>query len=360
MKHIFTIHSHVTFLVAYSIVEHLGLNKSDVILLSSRYKVSVKGFNVQEAYQTRYQTLKEKLFTFNAPKSHDRYINKLTKGDSFIAYIDLMSYYQKVLVTHEKCAGFHFFEEGNGAYMEFDDLTDVTWPDRHYGYRTNGLGDISFQKAVMRTLRGYNLRLLSIPYNYMSFANFKDLKYFCFSNNAFYNAPKEKKIIVAPRKDDLEVKAMALETVLVGETIWIDGSNGRYTGLDEGYYHRALEKAIPCLRSNGIIGDTIYVKLRPKEDESKNYLISALKNAGLNVKVLPGYTVLEALFAVSSSCKVIGTLSAALEYAYCFGHKTYSIYGFFEKRPPTFFDRMKGYWENTEILGNGNSNYELR
>ena len=243
--------------------------------------------------------------------------------------------------------------------MEFDDLTDVTWPDRHHGYRNNGLSDISFRKAIMRTLRGYNLRVLSIPYNYMSFVNFRDLKYFCFSRNAFYNAPTEKKVIVAPHKDDPNLKAMAVDTVLIGETIWIDGSNGRYTGLDEGFYHRAIEKSIPFLRSKGIISNTIYVKLRPKEDESRNYLIQALKNAELEVKVLPGFTVLEALFAVSSSCKVIGTLSAALEYAHCFGHKTYSIYGFFEKRPPTFFDRMKGYWENTELIGNDKSNVEL-
>jgi hypothetical protein len=351
MKHIFTIHSHITFLVAYSIVEYLNLDRNDVIFLSSRYKVTIKGFNVQEAYQTRFQTIGEKLLTFNAPKSHDRYINKLTNGDSFIAYIDLMSYYQKILITHPQCACFHFFEEGNGAYMSYDDMTDITWPERQIDYRTNGIMDSSYRKAIMRTLRGYNLRLLSIPYNYMAFANFKDLKYFCFSPNAFCNAPKEKKVIVAPKKDDPDVKSMALNTVLVNETIWIDGSNGRYTGLDESYYYRAIDKAIPLLKERGILNSRVYVKLRFNENESNNYLINALKHSSIKeIIILPNFSVLEALFAVSSSCNVIGTLSSALEYAHCFGHKSYSIYSLFEKRSKTFFDRMDGYWNDVELL----------
>jgi hypothetical protein len=43
-------------------------------------------------------------------------------------------------------------------------------------------------------------------------------------------------------------------------------------------------------------------------------------------------------------------MTSVLEYAHVFGHKTYSIYGLFEKQPPTFFDRMIGFWENIENL----------
>ena len=351
MKHIFTIHSHVTFLLAYSTIRHLKLDAKDVILLSSGYSVRVGGYRVEPAYQKKIKGFFEKVREFNAPKSHDRYIDQLTGSEEFIAYIDLMSYYQKILVTHQKCAGFHFIEEGNGTYQSFDDMTDVTWAERSSGYRTNGFFDGSMWKAIVRVLRGYNLRLLSIPYNYMSFVNFKHTRFFCFSENSYYNAPVEKKIILRPGPN-AELLEMAYGVSLEDEVIWIDGSNGRYTGLPESFYHDAIDKAIKVLRNDGIIRDKVYVKLRPNEDTEKNYLCKALNGAGLKVELLPASTVLEALFIVSNNCKVIGNLSAALEYAFCFGHEVYSIYSLFEKKVPTFFDRMDGFWSHTRLLSN--------
>jgi hypothetical protein len=349
MKHIFTIHSHVTFLVAYSTIEHLGLNREDVILLSSKYKVLIDGFNVKPSYQTKHQKLWDKLFTFNAPLSHDKYINQLTGGSDFVAYVDLMSYYQKVLVTHPKCREFHFIEEGNGAYQEVDDLVDITWPERQMHYRIKSYFSFDFYRSLIRVIRGYNLRLLSIPYNYMAFVNLANLKFYCFSGNSYFNAPIEKKVILRPKPND-EIQKMALGVALENEIIWIDGSNGRYTGLPESYYHQAIDKAIGILKSRGIYKKRIFIKLRPGENLEKNYLFKAISMSGAEVEVLPDYTVLEALFVTSKDCMVIGNLSAALEYAHCFGHKTYSIYSLFEKTAPTFFDRMTGFWQNTEML----------
>lgn len=349
MKHIFTIHSHVTFLVAYSTIQYLKLNPNDVILLSSRYKVLVDGFRVEKAFQTRFASFKDKLLTINAPLSHDKYITQLTGGDEFVAYIDLMSYYQKILVTHSKCIQFHFIEEGNGTYQSDDDLTDITWPERHSSYRMPGYFSRDFFKSISRIIRGYNLRLLSIPYNYMAFANIRNLKFFCFSSNSYFNAPHEKKVILRPGPSD-ELKKMTLGIALSNQTIWIDGSNGRYTGLPEDFYHRAIDKAILKLKQAAIINKVVYVKLRQGEDINRNYLISALKREHVSVEVLPDFMVLEALFIVSEKCTVVGNLSAALEYAYCFGHKTFSIYSLFEQKVPTFFDRMTGFWEHTEQL----------
>jgi hypothetical protein len=349
MKHIFTIHSHITFLLAYSTIRHLELDKKDVILLSSGYNVRVGEFRVETAYQKKFKGFWEKVREFNAPKSHDRYIDSLTGGEPFEAYIDLMSYYQKILVTHPKCKAFHFIEEGNGAYQAYDDMTDVTWPERHYGYRNRGLFDGNMFKALIRVLRGYNLRLLSIPYNYMAFVNFKDIRFYCFSGNSYFNAPAQKKVILKPEPNE-ELLSMAYGVSLKNEVIWIDGSNGRYTGLPESYYHRAIDKALEILKGNGLLNERVYVKLRPGEDAGKNYLCAAIQKQGFKVELIPASTVLEALFIVSENCIVIGNLSAALEYAYCFGHEVYSIYSLFEKRVPTFFDRMDGFWEHTKLL----------
>jgi hypothetical protein len=45
---------------------------------------------------------------------------------------------------------------------------------------------------------------------------------------------------------------------------------------------------------------------------------------------MPNDLILEAFFMQSNNCKIIGVLTAALEYAHVFGHEVYSIYGLFE------------------------------
>lgn len=352
MKHLFTIHSPLTFLVAYATIEHLGLKREDVILLSQKYRVPVDGFRVEPAFQDKYSSFWSRLSKFNVPVHYDRYIDELTGSQPFTAYVDLMSYYQKILVTHERCQAFHFMEEGNSAYQVIDDLTDLSWADRADDYRVSSITSKTSLKAIVRTLRGYNLRLLSIPYHYMCYSNFKDLKYFVFSENAFYNAPREKKVILRPDGDQPAMQEMA-KVNLVDEVVWIDGSNGRYTGLSESYYHRAIDKAIIKLKAEGVLKQRVYAKLRPGiTNLEDNYLVSTLKKAQLEVEVLPDGMVLESFFITSHNCVVIGTLTAALEYAHAFGHQALSIYGLFEKRPPTFFDRMDGFWRNVKLLEN--------
>lgn len=351
MKHLFTIHSPLTFLMAYTIVEQLKLPLKDVILISTRYQVPVDGFRVEASFHDLYAKWYQKLLNFNLPNSYDRYIDRLTDGEPFTAYVDLMSYYQKILVTHERCRAFHFMEEGNSAYQAEDNLMDLTWADRKHDYRVRGIADRGFRTALLRVIRGYNLRLLSVPYHYLAYSTFQGLKYYSFSNNAFYNAPPEKKVTLSPDPDRAEMLQMALNIRLKEEVIWIDGSNGRYTGLPESFYHRAIEAAIDSLVKKGWLKDKLYVKLRPGiKDIRSNHLVRILQDRKFQVEVLPDGLVLESLFITSNNCVVVGTLTAALEYAHVFGHRAYSIYGLFEEQPPTFFDRMTGFWKNVELL----------
>jgi len=347
MKHIFTIHSSLTFLVAYVIIEYLQLKKDSIILISSNYIPPIDRYRVVPSFSEINTGFLKKIRTLNVPKNHDRYIDKITNEDTFTAYIDLMSYYQKILVTHKNCKRFHFFEEGNSAYQVVDDLMDITWADRNLSFR-----DKFFSlKSLIRVLRGYNLRLLSMPYIYSAYANMEDINFFSLSKNAFLNASSSKKIILKPNSEDPNIAIMAGNYHLENEVVWLDGSNGRYTGLSEDYYYAAIQKAIDILKKRRVIDKHVFVKLRPG---IKNYeeikLVSILMRNNIEVKVIPNNMILECFFMLSKSCHVVGTLTAALEYAHVFGHKTYSIYGLFDKQVPTIFDRMTGFWENLENL----------
>jgi hypothetical protein len=349
MKHIFTVHSSITFLVAYSTIKHLGIDKSDVLIISTNYTIPLDDFKVIPGFtEARNSTLVQKLRYFNVPKSFDSYLTPHLEGEAFTAYVDLMSYFQKILITHNQCQAFHFIEEGNSAYQATDDLKDITWDERSESWRINKSFDL---KSLSRVLRGYNLRILGLPYIYSAYANMKDIKFFAFSKNAFYNVSPEKRILLKPSKNDKNIAILAGGHYLNDATIWLDGSNARYTGLEESYYYDAIKKSIPLLKERGVIKDKVYAKLRPgMKDITTNKLVSILRENDLDVEFMPNDLILEAFFMQSNNCKIIGVLTAALEYAHVFGHEVYSIYGLFEKQPPTFFDRMTGFWENIENL----------
>lgn len=349
MKHIFSVHSPVTFLVAYATIKHLNLNKEDVFIMSASYKVLIDDYKVIPSFtETRNNTLVQKLRYFNVPKSFDNYLASHIQGEVFTAYVDLMSYAQKILITHKQCQVFHFIEEGNSTYQANDDLEDITWPERNEAWRDKGILDF---KSLIRVIRGYNLRLLSLPYIYSAYSNMQHTKFFSFSNNAFYNVNPDKRLLVKPPVGDANIKKLAGGHFLNEATIWLDGSNGRYTGLEETYYNDAIKKAIPLLKEKGVIKDKVYAKLRPGiKNISNNKLVSILRENDIEVEVMQNDMIIEAFFMQSKNCKIIGVLTSVLEYAHVFGHKAYSIYGLFEKQPPTFFDRMTGFWKNIENL----------
>jgi len=348
MKHIFSVHSPVTFLVAYTTIKHLNLNREDVLILSSKYNVPLDDYKVIPSfYEAKNKTLWQRLITFNVPRAFDAYINQYIKEEGFIAYVDLMSYYQKILVTHKNCKGFHFIEEGNSTYQTTDDIDDITWIERQDDFRTKRID----YKSLLRVLRGYNLRLLSLPYLYTAYSNMKETKFYSFSENAYYCVPKSKKVIVRPSRKDPNINKLAGNHSVSDACIWLDGSNARYTGLEESYYYKAIEKAIHILKKRGVIKNKVYAKLRPDiKDTSNNALVKILKKNEIEVEIMQNDMIIEAFLMQSKHCSVIGVMTSVVQYAHAFGHKAYSIYGLFEKQPPTFFDRMTGFWENIENL----------
>lgn len=336
-------------MVAWSIIQHLKLTKEEVLVISAGYQVPDETYQVIPSFSKIEGKGIRKVFTLNTPKSFDRYLESFIQKQDFIAYVDLMANFQKLLVTHPQCKGFHFFEEGNSAYMAKDDLTDLTWNSRKMKYRSSTFSK-SWWQSVMRALRGFNLRLQSIPYHYNAYTHFENLSFYCFSENAFYNAPAEKKVILKPEADQLFIQQMAKGFALEQEVIWIDGSNSRYTGIEASYYHDSITEAISILQKKRDL-NRVYVKLRPGLSSGTGiFLVEALESAGIEVQILPADINLESLFIRSNECTVIGNLTAALEYAHAFGHTVYSTYYLSKKKANTFLDRMDGFWKNMKDL----------
>ena len=351
MKHLFTVHSPITFLAAHMVVVNMKLDLEDVIILTNRYKVPIDKYSVYQFSSNIENGWFKKLTRLNVTNRLDKYLSGLSNGDEFIAYVDLMSYHQKVLITHPKCMGFNFIEEGNSSYRDKDNLDDLTWDKRNQSYRIrkgfSSLQDI--YKSLKWSVRGYNPRLLSVPYSYTSYRDFENVRFFCFSELAYPTISSEKKVVLNISSSD-EIIKLAGNISLKDSFVWVDGSNSRFTGLPEEVYHRAIDKAIDKF-GNTLFEKPVFVKLRPGlEDYQSNYLYSKLQSVGVSVQVLPNNLILECVFINSVDCIVVGNLSSALFYAQIFGHKAYSLYALFEQRVPTYFDHLPGYWDVVETL----------
>ena len=351
MKHVFSVHSPITFLAAHAVIEQLDLPLEDVIILTNGYTIPTKKYNTFPFLSNINNRWYKKLLNLNHPVLQDQYLERLLKGDDFTAYLDLMSYHQRELITHTKCRGFHFIEEGNSSYRDRDDLEDLTWDKRTQAYRISGFSSRLKEAflALKWVLRGYSHRLLSIPYSFSAYAHFVDTTFYCFSDLAFPTIPDAKKKILRLNPSQ-ELDALAGGQKISDAIIWVDGSNSRFTGLPESYYQKAIDNAIRLLGER-LHQHVVYVKLRPGlTDYSSNYLYQQLVNNGCEVRVLPDKLILECLFLNSDNCDVIGNLSSALFYASVFGHRAFSIYSLYEKEVPTIFDNMPGYWSKVEKL----------
>lgn len=355
MKHLFSVHSPITFLAAHAVIEHLQLKVDDVLIMSNRYKVPLDKYQVFPFLSSIHKQWWQKLMYLNAPLNEDHYLDKLLQGDDFIAYIDLMSFNQVSFITNSACKGFHFIEEGNSSYRTGDDFSSLTWKwykDDSNTFRIKGIKQRFAQviSAIKWASRGYNHRFLSVPYSYNNFAFFEGVKFFSFSDLAYPDIPVSKKVKLSLGTHTKDIAKLAANISLDDAIIWVDGDNSRFTKLSLKVYHDAIDEAIDR-RKTELSKHQVYLKLRPGIDNySENYLYSTLEAKGFSPQVLPNDLVLEAVFVNSSNCIVIGNLSSALFYAKIFGHRAYSIYHLYTKKVTTIFDKMPGYWSMVENI----------
>lgn len=351
MKHIFSVHSPVTFLAAHAVVQNLKLDIEEVIILTKNYIVPLPDYKTYPTFSCAQSNFFKKVLNSNLPRFADKFLNTICKGDDFVAYIDLMSYDQRILVTNPRCKRFNFIEEGNSSYRDKDTLQDLIWDKRKFPLRSSNR-IASMIKSVTWAYRGYTQSLLALPYSFSSYHDFQDTTFFGFSEMAYPQIPQHKKYVLHLEKNE-ELNRLAGNVSLKYDIIWVDGSNSRYTGLPESAYHDAIDRAIKLLHDE-LASKRVFVKFRPGLlNPHDQYLYKALQKNDFQVHVLSDELILECIFLNSYNCLVVGNLSSALFYAGIFGHRVYSLYSLFEKQPPTIFDQMPGYWKVVKRLTEG-------
>ncbi len=331
MKHIFTIHSHITFLAAVGTIIRENLPTEEVILvcggnykpkLSNTFKGKiVKSYEILEASYSFFGKLKN----WNYTKSANKFIDQLIQGEDYIAYIDLMSVFNRYLVMHPKSIQFHIIEEGIVNYSDFDDFNLWTVDLRQFPWQWKGFAFKQMLNACTRLVRGRSLRLLALPIHPNLYTLHQGVKAFCFSEYAFQYTSSKQKVVLNWNTLDTYV-SIEQENYKDGSWIWIGDTLCSSYGISMLHFESALQQLLEKVNPNKE-ENTIYLKFRGSEsNEEKEITLQYLANYNFKVEFIASETIMELAFLKSKNLKVCGIRSSLLIYANLIGHATYSLY----------------------------------
>ena len=347
MKHIFTVHSPITFFCAQSVILFEKLQKEDVIFYYADYKPVSDLGQVVPSFQEKNKSLWKKVQTFNLVKATDSYLNEICGGDEITAYIDLVHYHQKILITHENCRAFHFIEEGTASYIAADDLPELTRIEKET-FRIRNTTEIF--RNVFRLLRGFNLKILALPYFANAFMHFSQMKFYTFSEFCYPGVPFNQKIILDPKSMVFRGNTLEVAAGVSGKIILIEESFFRVFKISEEESERVHYESLLVI-ANRYPGREIVVKLRPNQSKLNSYWIKALKQQGITYELNDSNLPLEEQLIKANNCLLFGTVSSLLFYGSIYGHESYSNYPKLSVLPRSSFAGADYYWENVKELG---------
>lgn len=122
MKHIFYIHSYITYLVSVKIIETENLLKKDCIFLINRKVIiqdDVVSYAIDHFCSSEAVPITSNIIGgWQSLKNIDAFIDAITSKEKFYLYLpNTRGRFIGILTTHKKCLGYHFIEEGLASYF---------------------------------------------------------------------------------------------------------------------------------------------------------------------------------------------------------------------------------------------------
>lgn len=305
MKHLFYIHSYVTYLVALGVIEHRKIDDDDVVMLFARGNIPQSRFlfvNIDTefpglwglpAYGNRFLYIKKR----REIKKLDSLIQKMCKGD-YICYLPTDSHYlQQLLGTHKSCARVDYIEEGLFSYN--DEFHKKVLPFH---------GKFSRIKRYFNT--GYrNINPLYVEQNAILYTLF-DKKYY---SGSF------KKECVMPNLKNLQYSGITLRNSSLLIMNAFRDAQENVVGEVLSVLNRF---AVDCKQLN----KKVYIKHHPYASKSfMNQVENIFRKNDIVCNVLDNSVNTELLLFNSTGINIYGFFSAAMMYGGLFGHKSYSF-----------------------------------
>ncbi|WP_299825415.1 polysialyltransferase family glycosyltransferase [uncultured Pontibacter sp.] len=256
MKHLFYIHSTVTYFVALEVIKYKKLDKHACCLLLGRgfkqlYKFSeIKQSIVPFSHHLfdSFAVEKQLWNGWRKLRAFDDYVAQITNSDSFHLYTNQSgTSFIQLFISHRKCSGFSFLEEGMASFYPISKINNEICPA---GYAT------SFYKLLKHL--NYFGRLSQNPYFYdegydkvygISEAAFPEFRNKIILDNPFYNSEAS--------------------NCINGHLIALDALY-EYGIVEKAVYVQAIEKMFLYFQKRKV--DQIYIKYHPEQYNNATHL----------------------------------------------------------------------------------------
>ena len=319
MKHIFMVHSHITYLAALGTITREKIADGDYLLLSEGYRrsdpVPVHP-QIQFSNSRRYM-LRHPLRWLQPDKATDRVIDDFIGDDTFTAYVNAFYFLSRVVCTHARCAGVHFIEEGYSAYRKGIPFDSYGHYQRNHGKRQRRIWE-----SLLLLIRGFSFRLQSFPVFYDAYTNVEGIEFYGFSPDTFVGVAETRVVSFDQIRKRFPFPRQAS---IDGATLWIGDDIIEVYGYPRQYYKQCLEKGfITFLKSRGIT--EIVIKFHPGETaQEREWQLELFASYQITTRLIPDQVILETELCESQGVTLCGFHSSLMLYAAFMGHKSISF-----------------------------------
>lgn len=349
-KHFFFVHSNLTYLLSLGIILEEKISLSNVLIFSQQINfdyLPVKTQNINR--MIRGNGLKN-IFRQNEVILIDKYIDRVTKGSSFIIYMQSMLPIQKVFATHKSCLGIRFFEDGMANHFSNDSIDLLAVYNRNIPWRIcNGKDTISFIiEDIKNLLNGFSPKFRNLPSWPTCYFNFDQVKYYTFSNKAFSGIPEKKKVHLSLERVFENFNYSIDLPDISNSTIWLSDNVVRSYRLIPENYVSIVSENLKLLIDKDTSKKSLFVKFHRAESKSlREATLKALTKLNIEFILIEDGIPMELVLLKSKNCKVVGIMTSLLYYAAIMGHQVFSLMKRFHI--DSQFDFNKILDENTTI-----------
>ncbi len=318
MKHIFVVHSNITYLAALGVITYKKLDLSHVKIYSNVFIVD-KPIPTEKFDLT---PLKKALFNFrfnkwfNTPRTIDKQIDRFVGEDVFTAYVPSLPFPNSLLVTNPKCERFNFIEEGLSNYAETETLETTTLYDTQQSqWRANFKSKL---KNAIWALRGVTPQLSHIPYLSNNYININNVEFYGFFPDTFKRMPANRIHVI----ELMTVLNLFKQNYNISNSTIILGTVPEQHNIEK-YIENIEVLIIPKLITNN---NDIYIKFHPRElNTTKIAIIKLMNNNKIKYQILPTEYMMELAIMKSKYLTMYGFNSTLNLYAERAGQKQINI-----------------------------------
>lgn len=329
MKHLFYIHSFVTYLVALGVIEHEQIHDNDVGLVCGRQGVLQDRFNAlfteikysQLAHLPTYGRALMYIKYRGIVRKFDKSVSELVANEKFICYIPANNHFLlQLLITHRLCCGVKFIEEGLFSYNSI--FFKKNWPFT----------------GIWGTIKRYlNTGFRNIKPNVLQE---NALLYTLFDPSYYHNQFSKK--CVMPNLANISYSGNC-----------INNSNLLLLNSFRDASDLVINAVLNILKDIANECSEIYVKHHPYSDiDFKTSVEHTLKSYGVNVHVLPDSTETELMLFKSQKINIYGFFSASMLYGALFGHSVNSFVNRFKNYSNECASYLRNSFEIPEVFIN--------